>query len=213
MSTPVTLAEAEQVAKHLVNFGNYRVLRSQQLAEPTFVPPSVLMALGLRETDLTNICGGAQLVDGRWVQAFRDRGCFQIVDTIPENLAWLATEPGCPNGQWSPASGQTAAAPMHCPQFTPAAEFVLHEFEANREQALAAKVPESHVLQFCVAAHNAGFEGALEGFHEDDMDAHTAHGDYSAWVLRFAPVIHDWVVEHRGWIYTGQSLGDVAPGE
>ena len=48
---------------------------------------------------LRNICGGAKLVDGQWVQAFTDRGWLQMTDTLVAEREWLARPvPGCPNG-------------------------------------------------------------------------------------------------------------------
>lgn len=205
MSSEPTVIE---VGHSLAVFGNYRVLRSQQLAEDTFLHPSILMALGLRETGLTNICGGAKLVNGVWVQAFTDRGCFQISDQVPANAKWLASVPGCNNGSWSPQAGFTAFSTLHCPRFSDAVVYVLKEFEENKSQAALAGVRANDLVRFCVAAHNAGFEGALEGYRAGNVDQNTAHGDYSAWVLKYATIIHNWVVEHPNWVYHGQTLGE-----
>jgi hypothetical protein len=205
----LSVPTAKEVGDALARFGNYRVLRTQQLAEPTFFHPSVLMALGLRETGLRNICGGAKLENGKWVQAFTDRGCFQISEQVSDERAWLSATPGCPNGQWEPAPGETGPAlrVMHVPRFTYAAIFVLGGAEVNRAQAIKADVNMADLLRFCVAAHNAGFTGALNGYRNGNVDENTAHGDYSATVMATAPLIHTWVQEHPAWIYKGQVLG------
>lgn len=208
MSNEPTPAE---VGHDLARFSNYRVLRTQQLCQHTHMHASVLMALGLRETSLQNICGGAVWEDGKWVQSYTDRGCFQISEQVSDEADWLATVPGCKNGAWSPTDPpSTALEPMHVPRFTDAAVFAIGKSEVNRRQALAAGVKEADVLRFTVAAHNAGFSGALTGYREGDVDKHTAHGDYSAWVMKQSYVIHDWVVSHPAWVYHGQQL---LPGE
>src|ERR1039458_5397352 len=195
-------------------FGQEAVLKCQRLTRIAFpgglFPPSVLMALGLRETNLQNICGGAKLVDGQWAQAYTDRGVFQISDTQPTNAKWLASVPGCPNGpddtaNWDPDvkgfnKGKTSAlTAMHCPTFSAAAQYTLAEMKRNRQLAYDAGVTSPDCLQFIVAAHNAGFEGALTGYREGNVDANTTLGDYSWWTLHYAPQIAAWITNHPGW--------------
>lgn len=197
-----------EVGHSLAVFGNYRVLRTQQLCEQegNFPHPSTAMGLGLRETGLTNVCGGAIMVKGVWVQSFTDRGCFQINEW--EAKAWLASVPGCPEGQWSPEAGHNALEPHFCPRFSDSLEYVLKEFKEHKEQAAHVGVKAEDVERFCVAAHNAGFEGALEGYRVGNVDLNTAHGNYSAWVERYAQTIHTWVVGHPAWVYhAGMNIG------
>lgn len=199
---------ADEVGRDLVVFGNYRVLRTQQLCHGTHMPASVLMALGLHETGCRNICGGAELRDGKWVQAFTDRGCFQISDQVSDERLWLASVPGCKNGQWSPTDPLSRAIDdMHVPRFTDAAIFAIGKAEFNREQAVKHGVLGSELVRFCVAAHNAGLTGALEGYKVGDVDLHTAHGDYSARVMEASDLVHNWVIMHPRWRWTGQLLG------
>lgn len=197
-----------EVGHSLAVFGNYRVLRSQQLCDQNghFPHPSTIMALGLRETGLTNVCGGAVKKEGVWVRSFTDRGCFQIAESEAE--AWLKSVPGCPEGQWSPKEGHNALEAHFCPRFSDALQYTLREFHEHRGEAKVSGVKEADLERFCVAAHNAGFTGALNGYHEGDVDQNTALGDYSAWVMKYAGVIHKWVVEHPKWVYTGQNLGE-----
>ncbi len=195
---------ATEVGKALSEFGNYRVLRSQELAHGKVIPASVLMALGLRESGLKNICGGAILEDGKWVQSYSDRGCFQISDKIEPD--WLKSVPGCLNGHWSPVGEVSAFQPMHVPRFTDAAIETLRVAKLNYAQAKAAGVKAEDLVRFCVAAHNAGFQGALKGYREGDVDLHTTHNDYSAWVMRESGVIHAWVLAHPNWRWDGKPL-------
>lgn len=198
-----------EVGHSLAVLGNYRVLRAQQLVRQHPDQPltaSEILSLGLRETGGLNICGGARFVNGIWVNSFTDRGWLQISDQIPENLKWLRTVPGCPNGMWQPQPGHTAADPMYCPRFTDAALYTLAEMGRNATAAREAAVGADHITRFCIAAHNAGFTGALDGYRQGNVDLYTAHGDYSAWVLRIATIVHQWVVAHPGWVYSGQPL-------
>ncbi len=201
-----------EVGQALKEFSNYRCLRSQQLVHDmphAPLPASVMMGLGLRESGLKNICGGAIFVEGKWVQSFSDRGCFQISDKIDRD--WLASVPGCSNGNWLPQEGFSALEPMHCPRFTDAAKRVLYVAQLNHNQGLKAGVDDSEIVRFTVACHNAGFHGALEGWKAGNVDLHTTHQDYSAWVMRQSYVIHKWIMDHPNWRYTGQVFGEEAP--
>lgn len=196
-----------EVGHSLAVFGNYRVLRCQQLCEraENFPHPSTLMALGLRETGLANIDGGAvKGPNGEWVRSFTDRGCFQIAESEAED--WLKSVPGCPEGQWSPKTGHNALEAHYAPRFTDAAEYTIREFHEHRTQALKAGVSAIDIERFCIAAHNAGFSGALAGYRNGNVDENTALGDYSKWVQKYAGVIHNWVVAHPHWVYDGQPL-------
>lgn len=204
MSNELTYAE---VGHSLAVFGNYRVLRTQQLCSQNgyFPHASTAMSLGLRESGLKNICGGAVMKEGVWVRSFTDRGWAQISDTVA--AAWLKTVPGCPEGQWSPKTGHNALEQHFCPRFTDALEYTIREFNSHRKEAKKAGVKDADIERFCVAAHNAGFAGALYGYEAGNVDKNTAHGDYSAWVLQYANDVHKWVLEHPGWVYKGQKLG------
>jgi hypothetical protein len=160
---------------------------------------SVLMALGLRETNLQNICGGAVLVDGVWEPSKTDRGWLQISDTIATNAKWLATELGCPDGSWYPALPHVPAITHDfCPTFSAATKYTLAQIVSARHQA-ANVVKTADTLRFVVAAHNAGFAGALEGYRRGDVDLNTTHGNYSAYVLANAPVIDEWIAARPTW--------------
>ena len=202
MTNVITFAELNTVIER---FGQYAVLACQRETHAVFpggwFPPSVLMALGLRETNLQNICGGATLEGDHWVQAYTDRGVFQITDTQVTNAAWLRTVPGCPNGSWVPEHGHTALESMHCPTLSAAIGYTLKEMTLNRRLAYGAGVAPEHALQFIVAAHNGGFTGALNGYKEGNVDANTTLGDYSWWVLHYAPQIAAWIAAHPTWTW------------
>lgn len=162
-------------------------------------PPSVLLALGLRETSLQNIEGGAELVNGVWVPTKTDKGWLQISSLIVPNAKWLATELGCPDGSWYPARPHhTALEDGYCPTFSAATKYTLAQIVANRGQA-ANVVKPADTLRFVIAAHNAGFAGALAGYKRGNVDLNTTHGNYSAYVLASAPVIDDWIAGRPNW--------------
>jgi hypothetical protein len=194
-------------------FGNYAAKTVQIQAnafENGWISGFVMMSLGMRETNLQNICGGVtKNAQGEWVQAFTDRGIFQVTDTNPSGAKWLASVPGCPNGpddrpNFKPdvkgfRAGKTSAlTAMHSPTFSAGLQYTLKEFSQNRTDAVP-DVKTDDLLRFCIAAHNAGFTGAMDGYRAGDVDANTAHGDYSAWVLEQAPQIQEWVSTRPKW--------------
>lgn len=212
MSEPIITGTA--LTNMMERFGNEAALKAQSETRKVFpggwLPPSVVMALGARESMLQNICGGAVLVNGVWKPSYTDRGFLQISDTIPENQQWLSTVPGCPNGSWNPETPiykgvfrktlrYPALLPLHCPTFSAALQYTLAQIETNRVQAGASGVKPTDVLRFVIAAHNAGFQGALDGYNNGDVDEFTTHGDYSGWVMAEAPVIATWISVRPNW--------------
>lgn len=202
MSQPTyTQAELTPVFEH---FGLYAAHRAQQLCaqhDGGWVPGATFIALGLRESGLRNVCGGAKLVNGVWVPVKTDRGWLQISDTIAPNRQFLASVLGCPDGSWIPKRGFTALEPLRCPTFSAASNYTLKEFSRNKASAIASHVPSADVLRFCVAAHNAGFTGALRGYRLGDVDKFTTHGDYSANVMANAVAVAAWIASRPKWIY------------
>jgi hypothetical protein len=191
----------DPIADALANLGNWRVIHIQAATWPYNVwAASELLALGYHETGLKNECGGAVLENGKWVQAYTDRGVFQFNDTYQS--AWLASVPGCLNGQWTlDPAGVSALTAMHCPRFSDALSHALVELNGNLEFAASHGVPRAQQKRFAIAAHNAGAGGALDGFRMGNVDQFTANGNYSASVLGAAPDIHAWIVAHPGWQY------------
>ncbi len=191
----------QEIGNALAHLGNYRVMHVQELLYPYKpIPASVMLALGFRETGLKNVCGGAVWDGSKWVQSYGDRGYLQITDKY--NAAFLASVEGCNNGNWVPADPPVnALAAMHVPRFSPATLYVKDEM--NRAVLFAAEhgVPLAQQLRFAVAAHNAGVSGAIDGWRNGNFDKNTAGGDYSSYVLRVAPMIHQWIAEHPNWQY------------
>jgi hypothetical protein len=214
MSDVITPAELTDIMEGFGNEACLLVQKETHAAWPGgWVPPSIVMSLGLRETNLTNIAGGATLVNGQWQRAYTDRGVFQITDTFAPSAKWLASVPGCPNGpndvsNWVPdmagfRAGKTnALTAKHSPTLSAGLGYSVKSMKADRAQAYTAGVKPNDALQFVVAAHNAGFEGALKGYQEGNVDAYTTLGDYSWWVLHNAPMIAAWIIAHPKWRWT-----------
>lgn len=193
----------DQVGSALKRCGHYRVTRAQRVAlegEPDGISGALLLALGLRETGLKNINGGARKVDGEWVATKTDRGIFQIASEF--HMADLARMPGVAEGTWGPVVAHGAQAENSCPRFEDSLQFTLramHEAQAYGEDH---GVGISELPRFAVAAHNAGIGGALRGYNDGDVDAHTTGGDYSAWTLRHRTLINRWLADHATWKVT-----------
>lgn len=197
----MSLPTQQEVGDALAHLGNYRVLRVQEVLWPYHpIPASVMLGIGFRETGLRNICGGAKLVNGVWVQSFSDRGWLQISDEF--EAGFLKTAEGCREGQWGPTNpASKAIEPRHVPRFTPALNYVKQTMLNSMEFAHSEGVPDDELLRFAIAAHNAGDGGALAGFRDGDVDKNTAMADYSAYVLALQPAIHDWIAAHPNWQY------------
>lgn len=197
----MSLPTQAEIGHALATLGNYRVLRVQEVCYPYHpIPASVMLGIGFRETGLRNICGGATLVNGVWIQSFTDRGWLQISDEFESDF--LRTAEGCKEGQWGPAvPAVKAITPRHVPRFTPALEYVKRSMIDSMEYASGNGVKSSELLRFAIAAHNAGDGGAMAGYRVGDIDKNTAHGDYSAYVIALRPHIHAWIAEHPHWVY------------
>lgn len=195
----------DQVGGALANLGNYRVLRVQQIAHegsPDHVGASTMLAVGLRETLLRNLEGGAVFVDGRWVAqpdpAKRDVGFTQISRVY--HRAALADMPGVKCGTWKPlVSGKTAADDGYCGRFSDEAFYTRDELRTAEHYGATHGVADRDLTRFIIAAHNAGSGGALRGYREGDVDRYTTGGDYSAWCLRHVGKIHRWLNDHPNW--------------
>lgn len=167
------------------------------------ITPQLTLALGLRETWLRNILGGAQLVDGRWVPetdpTLMDAGFLQI------SKKWHADElkqmEAVRSGTWQPViDGANAFQAGMVPTFRIAVPFVLDELAASLDYAREHGVPDAERQRFAVAAHNAGKGGALDGWRRGDVDRFTASGDYSAWVLDAAGKVKVFLDAHPSWM-------------
>jgi hypothetical protein len=174
----------------LVRLGNYRVRRIQTVAlegEPDGISGALLLAFGLRETLLQNIIGGLRrLDDGRWIPetdpARQDVGVFQISRLW--NGAALRRMPAVQTGTWGPlVDGKTAYDAYMVPRFEDSLQFtmsLLHEHMALADDAGVDELDDR--VDIAIAAHNAGFSGALAGWRLGDVDRNTTQHDYVSWV-------------------------------
>lgn len=196
---------AQQVGDALARLGNYRVVAAQVAAgegPPDGIGGHHLLALGLRETGLRNIEGGAKWDGSKWVAqddpTLMDVGCFQI--SRHHHSAWCEAQPGCPVGSWSAVTDRSAYDRGYVPRFTPALSFTLSRMKDARQLAATTLgLGEQASVRFAIAAHNAGTGGATKGQREGNVDRYTAGGDYSAWVLEHAKLVKAWLEAHPNW--------------
>lgn len=194
-----------QVGHALTQLEHYRVVRAQAVAKahaPPGVDGALVIALGLRETGLRNIEGGAKLQNGHWVKqddpALMDVGAFQINRSY--HRAELTRMPGVRTGTWTPVvTGRNAAEGGFVPRYEEQLQFVITELATAVSFARDHGVTPAARARFAVAAHNAGLGGALTGYRAGNVDQHTALGNYSAWCLGHADLVRLWLLEHPGW--------------
>ena len=199
----------EELTVIFERFGNEACLIVQREVIAAFpggwLSPSVVLSLGLRETGLENIRGGAVEINGVWEPSDTDEGVFQVTNLVESNAIWLKSVPGCPNGSFKPdmegwnAGKVNALTTDHNPTLSAGLQYTIDEIKANRAQAEPAGVKSADVLRFCIAAHNAGFEGALKGYESGNVDKFTTLGNYSAWVLENAPAVAEWIAARPAW--------------
>jgi hypothetical protein len=197
------------VAFCIKRFGPYRTKRTQAVAaqgEPDGIAGKHLIALGLRETNLTNVNGGAIWADGEWKRPpwfEQDAGVFQI--SRKHNAGALKLMPGVQEGTWQPvcfdASGdpRTAYEAGLVPRFEESLQYTVGRLGAAQKYGRNNGVPESVLPRFSIAAHNAGFGGALAGYRDGDVDLYTTYGDYSAWIWRHSKLVSRWLFLHPRW--------------
>ncbi|MDQ1584535.1 MAG: hypothetical protein QOF36_2589 [Microbacteriaceae bacterium] len=137
----------------------------------------LILAMGSRETGLSNIAGDHGHGRGTWQQDDR----FQT--------DWLRHQRGCRSGTNTPLRGHTALEPGFVPTVAAGADRLVTIFVGNyvfvRKQGFSAKTARKIV----VSSYNAGLTGALNGQRQfGDSDHNTAHGDYAKDVLARAVV-------------------------
>lgn len=192
----------QQLALAITTCGHYRIGHAGDEALKAGIPQEVIVALGLRETGLRNIEGGAKLVNGSWVKQddphLMDAGFLQISRLYhPDALKGM---PGVRVGTWTPTvKGKTANDGGYVPRYSDSLAFTLRSMVASMQFAADHGVPKAHRLRFAIAAHNAGTGGALIGWKAGNVDQRTAGGDYSAWVLEHAARVKTWIAAHPNW--------------
>lgn len=204
-----SLLRDSDVGALLKRLGNYRVKRAQEAAldgPSDGISGALLLAFGLRETNLQNIEGGAKLVDGKWVPeddpGRMDVGWTQI--SRKYHIDSLRRMPGVKNGTWAPVvSGKTAADAGFVPRFEEAMQYTISELREAQAYGEDHRVHPEHLVRYSIAAHNAGKGGALKGYQEGNVDKYTANGDYSDWVLTTRFQVNHWLAQHPGWRVDG----------
>lgn len=200
---PATAENVDWAIRH--NLTKRRFLRVQELtaSQPREkLTPWMLLALGMRETWLRNILGGARLVDGAWVPESdwtrQDAGVFQISKRF--HTASLKGMEAVTSGTWGPPiEGATAYDEGMVPSFREAVPYVLREMAGALDYARDHHVKENMRLRFAVAAHNAGVGGAMAGLREGNVDKYTTGGDYSGWVMHTTGLVQVWADRHPEW--------------
>lgn len=196
----------DQVGACLRRAGHYRVIRAQVVGAegaPDLISGITVLAMGLRETKLLNVNGGAtwDKVAQRWVESppeEQDGGVFQI--SRVHHPTDLKRMPGVAEGTWGPViEGVTAFTPGYCPRYEDSLQFTILEMREAIAFAEDSGVRDADWLRFAIAAHNGGKGGALRGYREGDVDKYTALGDYSEWVLAHAKLIRSWLNQHGRW--------------
>jgi hypothetical protein len=201
------LATMSQINIALKRLTQARVRRTQELANQfgrEKLPGSLILSLGLRETWLRNILGGAKQVGGRWVGLDpeadweeMDAGALQISKKYHEDA--LRKMEGAMAGTWAVVEGANAYEKGMVPTYRDAVPFVLEEMADSLDYARTEEVPEEDRQRFAVAAHNAGKGGAMAGYRAGNVDRNTAGGDYSAWVLDAQRKVQRWLDTHPKW--------------
>lgn len=195
-----------QVANALRQFGNYRTRRVFGEAERDY-DAVCWLAMGMRESLLQNIEGGAVWDGTRWVRATRpedmDVGPFQISRRWQRD-ALLKMKPAVRAGTWSPYfDDHTAYDGGFCPRFEESVIFMRREFYSYRSYADSKGVAVSRRFNFCICAHNAGAGSALRAWAQGgtlaDFDSVTAGGDYVSWVRKTMIQVEDWCLSHPNW--------------
>lgn len=175
-----------QLESQLDSFGPRKIRIVAELSHqgpPDGLGPSLLLAMGSRETNLANIVG-----DGG-----HGRGWLQIDDRY--FATWLSKHAGCANRTWRPRFA-SALPKGRVPTLTHSTLHAIQILHGNVALAAARNVPPAERIRFAVAAYNSGAVSAIGAFAAGDVDAHTAHGDYSADVLQRRDVVARYLRRH-----------------
>jgi hypothetical protein len=176
-----------QLEEELDRFGPERIRIVAELVHqgpPDGIGTALVLAMGSRETNIANIVG-----DGG-----HGRGWLQIDDRF--HAPWLQTHAGCKDGTWN-AKFASALPTGRVPTLTASVLKAIELLHGNVAFASAHNVPSGERVRFAVAAYNAGAGGAISGFQGGNVDAKTAHGDYSADVLSRRDAVADYLKRHK----------------
>lgn len=172
---------AEQARTRIHALGRGRVevvLEEATEGGPDLIAGSLILAIGLRESNLRNVCG-----DGG-----HGRGWLQIDDRF--HGPFLMAHPGCKDGTWGPfvhsVKSGGALPPGRVPGMLAAERYAIQLLRGNAAFAAHSGVRESHCKQFMIAAYNCGAGNALKSYRAHGIagiDRLTAGRDYSRDVL------------------------------
>lgn len=141
------------------------------------VDEALLLAIGSRESWLTNITGDGGHARGMFAQDDRFLG------------PWLGSVRGCRSGSSIPRFG-SARPKGRVPTISAGARKCATIVEGNIVEAKRASVVPGHRTHVGVAGYNAGLHGAISAYRlHGSPDVATAHGDYGADVLERARFI------------------------
>jgi hypothetical protein len=168
-----------QLESQLDSFGPEKIRIVAELSHqgpPDGIGPALVLGMGSRETNLENIVG-----DGG-----HGRGWLQIDDRF--FAAWLDRHAGCANGTWRPRFA-SALPGGRVPTLTHSTLQAIEILRSNVAFAASRNVAAGERMRFAVAAYNSGAGNAIHGLGAGDVDAHTAHGDYSSDVFERRDVV------------------------
>lgn len=164
------------VQADLLRFGARRYFEVEEAIAPFRVKDigeRLLVALGTRETNLTNVVSHS---------GGRDRGVFQI--NVDYHRAALERLPGCPSGAWTPEPGRNAAEDGYVPTLHDGAVVAYMILVNGHKYALnTLGLRGGAAIRFALAAYNAGVGGAQSGQQQGDPDKFTTGSNYSSDVL------------------------------
>jgi hypothetical protein len=179
------ITEAELEAE-LNRFGPDRIRSVAELVhqgQPDGIGTALMLAIGSRETNLANIVGDHG----------HGRGWLQIDDRF--HGPWLKAHAGCKDGTWK-AAFSSALPSGRVPTLTASTMHTIDMLQSNVAFGAARGVPLAQRIRFAVAAYNAGPTGAIHGFAGGNVDANTAHGDYSVDVLSRRDAVARYLQRH-----------------
>jgi hypothetical protein len=182
----MNVTEAELDAE-LERFGEHRIRIVSELAQQGTadgIGTALVLALGSRETHLTNIVGD----DGH------GRGWLQIDDRL--HASWLNAHAGCKDGTWV-ARYLTALPPGRVPTLTASITRAIDILDGNLAFAEMRRVPQDQRLRFAIAAYNCGPGNAMKGLVNGGVDSRTAGHDYSADVLARQEAVARFLARHN----------------
>jgi hypothetical protein len=171
----------EQARARLHALGRGRteiVLEAAAEGEPDLIHGTLVLAIGLRESSIRNICGDHG----------HGRGWLQIDDRFHQS--WLRSHPGCKDATWGPfvhSVKDGGALPAgRVPGMLAAEQYAILLLRGNAAFGVRSGVRKDHAKQFMVAGYNCGAGNALRAYRTHGIggvDRFTAGGDYSADVL------------------------------